>query len=227
MPMTDVPIVPPQSPADFSNIFGVASELPLHTLGQSIAQSAMAVQRELGRCNRGMDSGFVVDELDLTVPVRLRLDPFGQVLAAIQDPQPLLPGGGQMRIRLRFANAAEMPTVSCDQNIRDLGLPPDDCAKLEKSHLFTIDDLLRIGRTVLGIGALERLGISKTPSKLLGRALLLALECPGALFDCGIETLEQLLAANAATLAAQLSAKSNRTYSAEDVLAWQSRARSQ
>lgn len=210
---------------DAEGQIGVQNELPLHSLGQSIAQSAVAVQRELGRCNRGTDSGFIVDELDLTVPVRLRLDPFGQVLASIQDPQPLIPSVGQLRLRIRFATAAEMPTVSCDQTIRETGLSPDDCMKLEKYHLFTVDDLLRIGRTVLGVQALERLGMSKPPAALLGRALLLALGCPSALFDCGIETLDHLLAANASSLAAQLTAKSNRLWKTEEVLEWQSRAR--
>jgi hypothetical protein len=100
-------------------------------------------------------------------------------------------------------------------------MPPHDVAALERQHVFTVDDLLRIGRDVAGIRALERLGTQIPVWSILGRAMLLALGMPSALFDVDICTPDQLLTADAVKLAARLTTKNGTPYRVEQVKEWQ------
>lgn len=191
------------------------SEVPLHVLGDSIASSAVAVQRDL--CSyRTECGGFVLDELDLIVPVIVRLDALGQLMASI--PEPNVPTAGQLRLRVKFATADGPPQVTSGRPLRELALLPDDIDLLEKMQLFTVEDLLRIGRNVAGIRALERLTTALPIRQILGRAELSAVGAPRRLFEI-VGRLEAFIAAEAEKYATELAVP------IDDVRRWQNCAR--
>ncbi len=54
----------------------LGNEMPLHAMGESVAASALAAQRGIARqqCHGPV---YILDELELALPVRVRIDPFG------------------------------------------------------------------------------------------------------------------------------------------------------
>src|SRR5258708_13769529 len=68
----------------------LGNEIPLHALGESVAASALAAQRGIARqqCDGPV---YVLDELELALPVRVRIDPFGQVIVSVPYPPPHTP----------------------------------------------------------------------------------------------------------------------------------------
>jgi hypothetical protein len=201
-------------------------EVPLHALGDSVASSAVAVQRDLGGY-RTEGGGFVLDELDLIMPVRVRVDPLGQVLASVL---PLSTTGaapaasGQLRLRVRFSNADATPVTTSGQSVHDLGLSATDVALLERLQLFSVDDVLRIGRNSFGRQAFDRIGTALPPAHIVARAEIVAAGAPRELFRV-VETPEKLLAADATALAARVQTLTRTAIAAEDVKRWQDVAR--
>ena len=203
----------------------LGNEMPLHAMGESVAASALAAQRGIARqqCDGPV---YILDELELALPVRVRIDPFGQVIVSVADPTPYIPfAGGQLRLHVRLGTPGEAPEATSAQPLAEIGLSPEDVAAFERQHVFTVDDLLRIGRDAAGVRAMEQLGAHMPVWSLLGRAMLLSLGAPRILFDLDICTPERLLAADAVELAARLSEKSGTPWLVERVREWQDRVR--
>src|SRR5205085_9892360 len=65
---------------------GPSAEVAIHELGESLAATIASVQGELARYNTALGT-YVLDEIDVSIPVMLRVTKLGQVLARVTDTQ--------------------------------------------------------------------------------------------------------------------------------------------
>ncbi len=70
--------LPPQTPLTSS----ASTEVALHELGESLVTSAVTVQRELRRYGEA-NGAFMLEDLEMELPVKLRVDSLGQMMAEV------------------------------------------------------------------------------------------------------------------------------------------------
>lgn len=150
-----------------------SSEVVLHELGAAIAATLATVQRELERYP-GAAGTQVVDEFDVSLPVAVRTDDLGQVLATVTSRPAADTVVGNVRVRTRPQEAHLAEPVLAPQPLDVLPqLRPADVEELRRRRVFTVDDLQRVSSTRSGLEALghvvptERLAPALEQSRLL------------------------------------------------------------
>src|SRR4051794_35808076 len=63
-----------------------SEEVAIHELGESLAATVASVQGEMARYNTALGT-YVLDEIDISIPVMLRVTKLGQVMARVTDSQ--------------------------------------------------------------------------------------------------------------------------------------------
>ena len=154
-----------------------STEVGLHELGESIASTVDRVQTELARYPSSMGA-YVLDEIDLDIPVDLRVDELGQVRTKVIDSAAAANGGvGKLHMRVR-------PVLGASQRLADVSdqplsvlveLTPAAIGKLEGERIYSVEDLARAARSAASRAALEALELGVELAPLLGKAALLAL----------------------------------------------------
>ncbi|MEA3201738.1 MAG: hypothetical protein QOE90_3166 [Thermoplasmata archaeon] len=183
------------------------SEVVLHELGETVASAAMGIHEELARHPRASGC-YILDDLELTLPVRARLDELGQVLVSLSNDA--APGGATLRLRVRPSqDAPRAPLPSAPQPLSTLGLPHQAIEKLAAHRVFSVDDLMRISQTAAGRAALANLRLGASLDRALDKAAILALPTiPPALLEAIAKTAIKdpagFLAADPARLAKDL-----------------------
>ena len=82
----------------------VSQEVGLHELGESIAGTVDRVQTELSRYPTTMGA-YVLDEIDLQMPVEMRVDEMAQVRTKVVDATTPDKNVGQLRMKVRPCSA--------------------------------------------------------------------------------------------------------------------------
>jgi hypothetical protein len=215
------------SPAPSAPTPPPSAEVELHEVGEGIAAAMAAIQQELTRYPNSLGA-FLVDEVDLDIPIRFRVDTLGQVLATVVNSDEPSAAVGRLRLRLRPVLGAVLPPpVTSDQSLASLGaLPPEDLAKLEAQRIFSVDDLLRVTRTASGRSGVDQLDLATRVDSLLGRAEIIAspaLPAPVAetLVQIGVDSPAEFVDRDPAQVAVELSKQLNQPVTAEDVAIWQ------
>lgn len=206
---------------------GEPSEVAIHELVDAVVQALVSTQRELARYATPLGA-FVLDELDVTLPVRMRLDALGQIMTSLADP-----GGderpvAQLRLRVRPALGTDTPPdVTSGQGLAELGvLDAQALAKLATLRIFSVDDLLRVARNAAGRSALSTLDVGVPITPLLDRLAIAAIpslppSVRKALIGVKIESPADFLARESGVLAKALTRYTGRRTTARDVEAWQ------
>lgn len=206
---------------------GPSVEVALHELGQSIAVTVASVQRELSRYPNTVGT-YVLDEIDLSIPVQVRVDSLGQVLTTVAQGDITNKAVGNIHLRLRpVLGAVTPPPIIADQSLDTLGLPEEAVAKLKSQRIFSVEDLLRVSSTGAGRTSLEnQLTEYGDPSKVLDSAALLTMpRVPStiseSLLKLGYTRTEDFMTADRRALAAKLTEQLGQPVSADDVWYWQ------
>lgn len=154
------------------------AELTIEELGESLITALTNVQRSLA--GSASEAGrYLMDEVDLDVPVRLRVGPDGQVLvtpAEGDDPPHQLT---RIHLKVRPAEADEaigLPLPAGSD--RPLSVIPDlpevVIQRLNLLHIFTIGDFLRVTSTVRGYERISQLNLDIDLDKTIGQCKLVA-----------------------------------------------------
>jgi hypothetical protein len=204
-------------------------EVGLHELGESIAVAATSVQRELARYPNPLGA-FVVDDLSIDLPVRLRVDTLGQVLATVVEGE--APGAARMQFRIRpVVGATQPPPAYPAQPLSALRvLPGAAIARLEVHRIFSVDDLLRVARNAAGRAALERLELGVPIDDLAGRAAVLALpmlppRVAEKLIELGVTSPAEFVGTAPRKLSGPLTKQLGERIKLADVARWQEEVR--
>jgi hypothetical protein len=205
-----------------------SQEVGLHELGESVASTVDRVQTELSRYPKTMGA-YVLDEIDLNLPVEMRVDEVGQVRTKVVDAATPEKNVGQVRMKVRpVLGATEPATEVRDQPLAVLEeLTPDAIARLEAQRIYSVEDLARAASSAAGRAALGALSLGVDLDALLAKAALLAFRplpraIREALVRLGVTSLAAFSKdANPASLAERLSGLLEQTFSASDVEAWQ------
>jgi hypothetical protein len=205
-------------------------EVVLHELGETIATAVNRMQNELARYPSELGA-YVVDELDLSVPVAVQLDQLGQVRARVVDRAPADEQLGRFRMRVRPVMGVQAaPSEQLDQPLSTLSeLGNDAIAALMAVRIYSVEDLARQAQTAAGREAIEALHLGIDMDKLLGKVALLALRVlprpvRAALIRIGISNVSAFVDTDASELAEQLTAELDQTITITAVEAWQARA---
>lgn len=203
-----------------------SAEVGLHEVGESIAASLVMVQRELARYPNTLGA-YILDEVDLNIPMHLRTDSLGQIMATVANGDP---GNttAQVHLRVRPILGATQPRpTGAQQPLRALGtLSPQTITQLHAKRIFSVEDLQRVGRNAAGLAALEKLGLGVPVRQVLGRAEVLGLPVvpaavAEALLQSNVFTPDAFVDANPEKLASTLSQKVGQPISEQDVKLWQ------
>jgi hypothetical protein len=203
-------------------------EVLLHELGETIAGAVDRMQQELSRYPSTLGA-YVVDELDLSVPVAVQLDQLGQVRAKVIDRAPADEQLGQFRMRVRPVLGARQPLPDrLDQPLTVLTeLTAGAVAQLNALRVYSVEDLARLASAPAGREALAGLALGVDLDRLLDKAILLsvtALPRPvrEALLRLGVVSTAAFAAhPDPAALAEALSKELGQTITVEAVKAWQ------
>jgi hypothetical protein len=220
---TAVVEIPAPTPPDSSQ------EVGLHEIGESVASTVDRVQTELARYPNSMGA-YLLDEIDLRVPVEMRVDELGQVRTKVVDAANATgPQVGELRLRIRPVLGATQRTVDVpDQPLSVLKeLSPATIAKLEGQRIYSVENLARVATTGAGRAALEALDLGVDLTALLEKAGLLAF--PGlpravreALVALHIASLKEFARyTERVALATGLSSALGQEISEDDIVAWQ------
>ncbi|MBI5670122.1 MAG: hypothetical protein HZC41_19165 [Chloroflexi bacterium] len=154
------------------------AELTIQELGESLVQALTGVQRSLA--GSATEAGrYLMNEVELDVPVRLRVGPDGQVLvtpAESDDPPHQLT---RIRLTVRPAEADEAIGLPLPAGTdRPLSVIPNLAEvviqRLNSLHLYTIGDFLRVTSTVRGYRMMAQLGLDFDLDKTIEQAKLVA-----------------------------------------------------
>jgi hypothetical protein len=205
-----------------------SKEVGLHEFGESVASTVDRVQTELSRYPKTMGA-YVLDEIDLNVPVEMRVDEVGQVRTKVIDATTPERSVGQMRMKVRPIIGSTQPLAEVrDQPLAVLDdLTPAAIARLEAQRIYSVEDLARAASSAAGRAAIGALGLGVDLDALLAKAALLAFRpLPRAIREALIRLGVTSLAAFArdtdrAALAARLSGLLEQTFTDADVEAWQ------
>src|SRR4051812_44105590 len=81
-------------------VIPLSAEVAIHELGESLAATVASVQGEMARYNTALGT-YVLDEIDISIPVMLRVTKLGQIMARVTDSQTPDSAVGQIRLRLK------------------------------------------------------------------------------------------------------------------------------
>jgi hypothetical protein len=204
-----------------------SAEVAIHELGESLAATVASVQGEMARYNTALGT-YVLDEIDISIPVMLRVTTLGQVLARVTDKQTPDSAVGQIRLRLKpSAGAAPVPTPNgASQPLNEIDLISREAlARLEGDRIFSVGDLLRVASTAAGREALSREVFGYDLRGVLDRAALMSLPLPAGvstlLLKLNIYSPEQFLKSDATQLADAMRGYAGLPVQAADVTQWQ------
>jgi hypothetical protein len=203
--------------------------LTITELGEALAVTAASIQQELAHYPTA-NGAFVLDDLDIEIPVGFGVDRLGQLRVNVGATGTADPAG---RLRLRVKPLLEPPeprSVTAPQALDTLDtLSPELIAKLQAQRVYSVGDLLRISRNPAGRQALDALGVPDVDG-VRGRAEVIALptipsRVAESLVQVGVADPKAFVVADADTLAERLSERLGERLAADDVLAWQARTR--
>lgn len=207
-----------------------SAEVAIHELGESLAATVASVQGEMARYNTALGT-YVLDEIDISIPVMLRVTKLGQVMARVTDSQTPDSAVGQIRLRLKPStgaapvatpNGAAQPLETIDIITREA------LARLAEERVFSVGDLLRVAATAAGREALAREVFGFELRGVLDRAALLALPLPAGvstlLLKLGVNAPEQFLKSDPAQLAANMRGYAAIPVGPADISQWQESA---
>lgn len=204
-----------------------SAEVTVHELADGLAQALVSAQRELDRYGSSLGA-YVLEELDFTVPVRMRLDSLGQVMTSLVDqPQKDAPLA-QLRLRVRAAVGADSPPdVTSPQALDELGVFDAAVLKqLASFRIFSVDDLLRVARGAAGRSALRQIELGRPLDEILDQLSVAAVPVitPSArrmLVQAGIKSTADLMSRDPAALAKLVSKASGSAIAEAEVVEWQ------
>ena len=205
-------------------------EVAVHELADGLAQALVSAQRELDRYGSPLGA-YLLEELDFTVPVRMRLDSLGQVMTTLVD-QPVKDAPmAQLRLRVRAAMGTESPPdVTSPQGLEELGIFDAAALKTLSSHrVFSVDDLLRVARSAAGRNALSQVDLGKPLKEILDQLSVAALPVIApfvrrTLVQAGVKSTSDLMAREPGALAKLVSKVTGRTITESEVMGWQKEA---
>jgi len=204
-----------------------SAEVAIHELGESLAATVASVQGEMARYNTALGT-YVLDEIDISIPVRLRVTTLGQVLARVTDTQTPDSAVGQIRLRLKpSTGAAPVPTPSgASQPLSTIELISREAlARLEGDRVFSVGDLLRLASTAAGRDALAREVFGYMLQPVLDRAALMSLPLPSGvsalLVKLGVNSPEQFIKSDPTQLADSIRGYAGIAIQPADVSQWQ------
>lgn len=221
---------------DKSQVPPISTEVALHELGNGLAISFATVQNELARYPNELGA-FLLDEVEVTIPVRLRIDELGQIRVHMIEDNSDKSEGGQIHLRIRPVLGATQTTPKCaDQPLSTLGdiLPTEAIQRLEELRVFSIEDLLRIARDAAGQRAVEKLLPEVKLNTVVERATLFTLpdltpRLAETLLQIGVTSPTDLVKRNSKDLANEinkrLEGKTDKILTPEDVNNFQSSIR--
>lgn len=207
-----------------------STEVRIDELGEALAAALATAQRELARYPSALGA-FVVEETDVTIPVRMRVDDLGQVMATVV-PDATAADVGTVRMKIRSVlGASEPPPVVADQPLERLAsLDVDTRAQLRAHRIFTVDDLARVGRNAAGREALGQIVDGPALDEALRAAGIL--RTPGipapvaeALVDARVGGVDAFVERDPAQLAEELGRRLPDAITADHVMAWQEEVR--
>jgi hypothetical protein len=221
-----------EAPVDAPLALPESTEVGLSELGESLALAARGMQQELVRYPETLGA-FVLDDLELNIPVRMRVNELGQVMATVMQVEQ--PGAvlGHVRMRLRPAPGATSPlsAPACDLPLERLGsLEPEVLQKLRAQRVFSVGEFMRVAQSPGGRAALEKLGLGHSLRTALSQAALLSLPAVPAgvgekLLELGVRSPGDFADMEPARVARQLSASLRQPITSKMVKSWQSTAR--
>jgi len=188
------------------------------------------MQRELDRYPSTLGA-YVVDELDLSVPVAVQLDRLGQVRAKVVDRASGDEQLGQIHLRVRPVIGAEAPRADpLHQPLSALPeLSAETIAKLRTLRVYSVEDLARLAQAAAGRQALEALALGVDLDRLLDKVALLAVPVlprlvREALIRLGVASAKAFVEdPDPATLATRLSEEVGQVITEDAVKTWQQR----
>ncbi len=215
--------LPPQTPLTSA----ASTEVALHELGESLVTSAVTVQRELRRYGEA-NGAFMLEDLEMELPVKLRVDSLGQMMAEVVSE----PAANSVltRIRLRIrpdSHPVDAIPIIADAPLARLNtLSSQQIAFLEQHRIFSVEDLLRAVRSVAVRNALEAVIPAAALDDSLSRAgvLLIPVVPPRvamALLDMGLKSADEFLHRDTLELATLLTKSLGETVSSDFVMRWQ------
>lgn len=221
-------LIPVDAPPDAPRSMPTSTEVRLDELGESVAQAAWNMQQELARYPASLGA-FMLDDLELSIPVRMRTDELGQVLATVMDTEQ--PGAlvGQVRLRVRPTPGLvpAPPSSASAQPLEALGvLGPVALQKLHAHRIFSVGDLVRVAQAPEGRAALEHLDLGSSLEAVLARAAVLSLPTvpqtvSEKLLELGIQSPGHFIEQDAGQLSRRLTEKLRQPISASAVESWQ------
>jgi hypothetical protein len=147
-------------------------------VGGASAAAIYDVQRELARYPNPLGA-YVLDELEIALPVAARVDDLGQTMVTVVNPEPGAPPPAMVRFKLRPQLGAPSPPVpAADAPLSALGvLSAESIAKLQARRIFSVAELRQLTATPAGAAAVEQLKLGVTVPRLVDRARMF--ELPG------------------------------------------------
>ena len=204
-----------------------STEVALHELGESLAVTVASVQEELARYPTDLGA-YLLDEVDLNVPVHLRVNEMGQMMATVVQTETPASAIGQLHLRLRPVLGASQPArVSSGQPLAALNaLSPEAISRLEAQRVFSVDDLLRVARNPSGRAALTNLDLQTDLEGVMNRADVLTLPMlpnpvSETLVRIGVEAPADFVNGDPAALAESLTEELEQAVAVEDIEGWQ------
>lgn len=211
-------------------VIHASAEVAIHELGESLAATVASVQGEMARYNTALGT-YVLDEIDISIPVMLRVTKLGQVMARVTDSQPPDAAVGQIRLRLKpSTGAAPLPTPNgAAQPLSTIDLITREAlARLAEERIFSVGDLLRVAATAAARDALAREVFGYDLQGVLDRAALVSLPLPAGvntlLLKLGVTSPEQFLRSDPTQLADTMRGYASLPVSASDISQWQEAA---
>lgn len=222
----------PDAPGDGPEptVIPASAEVAIHELGESLAATVASVQGEMARYNTALGT-YVLDEIDISIPVMLRVTKLGQVMARVTDSQTPDSAVGQIRLRLKpSTGAAPVPTPNgAAQPLHTIDLITREAlARLAEERIFSVGDLLRVAATAAGREALAREVFGFDLRGVLDRAALVSLPLPAGvstlLLKLGVTSPEQFLKSDPTQLADTMRGYADLPVHASDISQWQEAA---
>ncbi|MDX2646226.1 hypothetical protein PV341_22205 [Streptomyces sp. PA03-1a] len=154
-------------------------DVVLHELGETIAGAVDRMQSELARYPRATGS-YIIDELDLSMPVAVQIDRLGQVRTTVVGRAPAEEQLGRIRMRVRPApGGVAVPTPDrLDQPLTVLPeLSAETITRLTALRIYSVEDLARLTAQPAGRESLAAVGLGPADglAPLLDKVALLAL----------------------------------------------------
>jgi hypothetical protein len=217
-------LLPPREIA----VDGGSHEVALHEFGEAVANAVAAVHEELARYPNSLGS-YVVDEVEVTVPVVMRVNDLGQPLITVASGDTASANAAHIRFRVRPVLGAcqAMPGASTLPLSVLKILPPAAIEALAARRVFSVEDLQRVARSPGGRAALENLNLGVPLEAALTRAAVLSLPLPPvvaeSLIAAGVNTPQEFIAADPEQLVRVLNKQLPQPITVDHVLVWQER----